>query len=163
RYPIDVLRRMMDRVILPERPAMKHAVQPVHHEIRRDEEDRRLQPNGQLRQRTMPVVIELDEGLRRGDAEQDGSADDQETDAQVAREQRDDEPIADVRDEPAFAPPRWSGITGPAPRQQGEGGPEHDGHRKQLDERHPDTLDDGDDFLEHHATTRLTIMLSSAT
>ena len=54
----------MDRVVLPHRRTMKAAMDPVHHEVGRDEEDRRLQPQRQLRERPVAVVVERDQSFR---------------------------------------------------------------------------------------------------
>ncbi len=65
---------------------MEGAVNPVHHDVRADQEDRRLQPERQLRQRAVAVVVELDQTFGGVDVEQERGANDQEPDAQVARE-----------------------------------------------------------------------------
>ena len=61
RDPVHIFRRMVDSVVFPEPAAMEHAVQPVHHEIGRDQEQDRLQPQWQPRQRAMAVVVEGDQ------------------------------------------------------------------------------------------------------
>ena len=96
----------MDRVIAPHRRTMKDAVDPVHHEVGRrpgrwpPAATTAIAPAGRGRRRRTRSV------LRRGDAEQQRGAEHQEPDAQIAREQRDDEPVAEIGDELALAPPR---------------------------------------------------------
>ena len=147
----------MDRVVLPHRRAMEAAVDPVHHEVRRDQEDRRLQPQRQLRQRPVAVVVELDQAFGGGDAEQPGGAEHQQADAQIAREQRDDEPIAEIGDELALAPPGPARIAGPEVAEHGEDGAEHEQHRHELHHRHAHAVDDRDDFFQHDANPTLTL------
>ena len=69
RNPIQVRGGVVHRVVFPQCAAMKGAMDPVHHEIGAHEKDRGLQPKRQLRKRAMPVVIELDQALGTGDAE----------------------------------------------------------------------------------------------
>ena len=71
RDPVELLGGMMHRVVLPHRRTVEAAVDPVHHEVGADEEDRRLQPQRQLRQRPVAVVIEFDQAFGGGDAEQE--------------------------------------------------------------------------------------------
>ncbi len=51
----------MDGVVSPQARAMEHAVQPVHHEIGEHQEQHRLQPQWQRRQRPVAVVVEGDQ------------------------------------------------------------------------------------------------------
>ena len=132
---------------------MESAVKPVHHEIRADQEDRRLQPERQPRERPVPVIVEFDQSLGGGDAEQERGAHDQEPDAQIAGEQRDDEPIAKIGHQLALAPPGLARIAGPEEGQNREDGSERDRYRQDLDESDADAVDDGEEFLEHDAET----------
>src|SRR3954453_14106752 len=121
---------------------MESAMDPIHHQIRSHEKDRRLQPKRQLRQRPMTVVVELDQSLGTGDPEYKGGSENQEPDAQVAREQRDQEPIAKIGEEIAFMPPRLARVAGTEERQEAEGGPQRNRYRHDLDEGDADTVDD---------------------
>jgi hypothetical protein len=77
---------------------MECAVNPIQHEIRADEENRRLQPKRQHGKRSVPIVIEFDESLRAGDAKESRGTEHKKADAQIAREQRDKEPLAKIVD-----------------------------------------------------------------
>ena len=48
RDPLQIFRGMMDGVIFPESAPVKHAVQPIQHEIRCDQEQHRLHPKRKL-------------------------------------------------------------------------------------------------------------------
>ena len=110
----------MDGVVSPEPAAMEHAVQPVHHEIGNDQEQDRLQPQRQRRQRAMAVVIEGDQVVGIANPEQQAGAEHQQADAEDTREQRHQEPVAEVGHELALAPPGLAGIAGPEMRQHRE-------------------------------------------
>jgi hypothetical protein len=90
-----------------------------------------------------------------GDSEQQRGADDQEPDAQIAREQRDDEPVAEVGEELALAPPRPPRIAGPEVAEDRETGPERERDRHGLHDGQADTVEDRDDFLDHDARLRV--------
>ena len=142
RDPVHVFRRMVDGVVFPEPAAMKHAVQPVHHEIGRDQEQDRLQPQWQPRQRAMAVVVEGDQFVGVANSKQQAGAQHQQPDAEHAREQRHQEPVADVGDELALAPPGPAGIAGPEMRQHREHERQRDRDRHHLGQGLAEHLDD---------------------
>src|SRR5260370_42547537 len=104
---------MMDGVIFPEAATVKHAVQPIQHEIRRDQEQHGLQPQWQLGQGTMAVVVKGNQFVGVMYFEDDAGADHEQPDPKYAREQRNEEPVTDVGDELALAPPRGAGVASP--------------------------------------------------
>src|SRR6185295_14378830 len=108
---------MMDGMIFPESAAMKHAVQPVQHEVGRNEEQYRLHPERKLRQRPMAVVVECDQFVDVVNVEEDSGANHQQADAEDARKYRHEEPIADVGNELALSPPGFTWIAGPEMRE----------------------------------------------
>ena len=83
--PVHILGRMMDGVVSPEPAAMEHAVQPVHHEIGSDQEQDRLQPQRQRRQRAMAVVVEGDQVVGIANPEQQAGAEHQQPDPEDTR------------------------------------------------------------------------------
>src|ERR1700692_747988 len=97
----------------------------------------------------MAIVIELDEPLRAGDAEEERRTDHQQPDPQIAREQWDYDPIANIGDQLALPPPRTTRIAGPEERQDREHDAESDRHRHELEDGHADAVDERDEFLEH--------------
>src|SRR5262245_25188101 len=140
---------MVDGVIFPHRPAMEEAMAEVHDQVRTDEEDDRLQPQRQSRKGTVPVLVKRNQLISAGYAEQQHCADDQEPDAQIARDQRDDEPVANIGRKLALAPPRPSWIAGPEIGQRRKDNAERDRNRKQPDESRADTIDDRDEPFDH--------------
>ena len=70
----------MDRVVLPELAAVEQPVQPVQHEVRQHEEQYRLRPQRQLRQRAVAVVVEGDQLVGIVDVEDEARADHQKAD-----------------------------------------------------------------------------------
>ena len=123
---------MVDGVIAPQPLAVESAVNPVHHEIRADQEDHRLQPERQSRERAVAIVVEGDQTFGSVNVEQECGSNDQEPDAQVAREQRNDEPVTKVGNEIALAPPVLTWIARPEHGQNAEDQCEGDGHRHDL-------------------------------
>jgi hypothetical protein len=85
----------------------------------------------------------------RGDAENQRRRDDQQPDAQQARDHRNEQPIAQVGDEIALAPPRLARIAGPEPGQHGENNREPDRDRQVFGERFADHADEGGELLQH--------------
>ena len=130
---------------------------PVHHDIGAEQEDRRLRPERQLRQRAVPVIIERDQPLAGGDAEEERGADHEEADAQIAGEQRNEKPIAKIGHQFPLAPPGAAGIASPDDRQKSKDGPERDRHRQHLHNGHADAVHDRKCFLEHDATLSITL------
>ena len=131
RDPVELLRGVMDRVIFPEPGAVEHPVQPVQHEVGGDQEHQRLRPFRQLRQRAVAVFIEGDQVVGVVDVEDGGGADHQQPDAEHPRESRREEPVDDVGDDLALAPPRPAVVAGP---EMGEHR-EHD-RQRQRDRHH---------------------------
>src|SRR5215468_11202473 len=135
---------------------MECAVKPIHHEILPDQEDRRLRPQGQLGERAVAIFVEFDESVRVRDAEQDRGTDDQEPDAQIAREKRNNEPVAKIGRNLALAPPWAAGIARPEEGQNRECGTERDRYRDELHESRADAVNDGQKLLEHDSTNPVT-------
>src|SRR5262245_2598601 len=149
RDPVEVLRRMVDGVIFPHRRAMEEAMAEIHDQVSADEEDDRLQPQRQSRERPVPVLVERNQVICRGYTEQQHGADDQEPDAQITRDQRDDETIANIGRQIELAPPRLSRIAGPEMRQSRKYDAEYDRNGQQPDESRAKAVDDRDEPLDH--------------
>ena len=86
---------------------------PVQDQVLADQEDHHLRGQRKRGERTVAIIVEVDQAVRGGDAEQERGADDKQADAQKAREDRDEEPVAKVGDQIALAPPRAARIAGP--------------------------------------------------
>lgn len=67
---------------------------PIQQKISSHYEGNRLHPKRQLRQWSMAVLIELDQGIGAMDVEYQRRANNQKTDTQETRHQRNKEPIA---------------------------------------------------------------------
>ena len=134
---------------------------PVHHHVGAGQEDARLQPERQLRERAMPVVVELDQSLGGGDVEQERRPHDQEADAQIARKQWDDEPVAEIGDQFALAPPGLSRIAGPEEGEHGEHDRKPDRDRHDLHHGHAHAVDDRTELFKHDATRTKRTKLAS--
>src|SRR5882724_177555 len=132
----------MDRVIFPEAAAVEQAMQPIEHEVRQNQEQHTLEPQRQLGQRAMAVVVKRDERVGIMDSKDDSGAEDEESNPQYAREQRNEEPVTDVGDEFAFAPPWLARIAGPEMRQEREGQSQHDRDGNYFGNRLAEHLDD---------------------
>src|SRR5258708_1912387 len=107
---------MMDGVIFPESAAVKQAVQPVQHKIRQHQEQHRLQPQRQLGQWPVAIVVKRNQLVGVVNIEDYAGGEHEQPDPQYAREQWNEEPVANVGDEFALAPPGLSGIAGPEMR-----------------------------------------------
>jgi hypothetical protein len=81
--------------------------------------------------------------------EQQRGADDHQADAHEARAERDQEPVADVGDDIALAPPRRAGIAGRPMSQRREHEAEGDGDRDQLEHGLAGDFEDAQEFGEH--------------
>src|ERR1700686_3005328 len=112
RNPVQIFGQMMDRVIFPESAAVKHPVQPVQHKIRQNQEQHGLEPQRQFGQRAVAVVVKGNEFVGVMNIKDDAGAEHEQPDPQHASEQRNEEPVKDVGDELALAPPRRAGIAG---------------------------------------------------
>ena len=109
-----------------------------------DQEQDRLQPQRQRRQRAMAVVVEGDQFVGVVNFEQQAGAEHQQPDPEHAREQRHQEPVAEVGDELALAPPGRAGIAGPEMRQHREYQRQRDRDRHHLGHGLAEHLDDFD-------------------
>src|SRR5260370_25959366 len=105
---------MMDGVIFPEGATMKHAVQPIQHEIRRDQEQHGLRPEWKPRQWTMTIVVKRDQAVGVMNVEDHPGADHQKPDPQDPRKHPNEEPVTDVADAIALAPPPGATVARPA-------------------------------------------------
>ena len=76
-----------------------------------------------MRQRSVPIIIEFDQPLCTGDPEEERRSEHEQANAQIARKQRDEEPVAKVGEQLAFAPPGSAGVAGPEEGQERKGGP----------------------------------------
>ena len=90
----------------------------------------------------MAVVIEGDQIVGVANSKQQSGAEHQQADAEHAREQRHQEPVADVGDELALAPPGPAGIAGPEMRQHREQQRQRDRDRHHLGQGLAEHLDD---------------------
>ena len=122
--------------------AVKHAVQPVQHEVGRNEEQYRLHPERKLRQRPMAIVVECDQFVGLMNVEDDCGAEHQQPDAEDTRKYRHEEPVTDVGNELALAPPGFARIAGPEMREHREHQSERDRDRNDLRHRLAHHLDD---------------------
>jgi hypothetical protein len=139
----------MHGVVLPQLVAMKQAMGPVGDEIFADQKDDHLRNEGQARQRAVAVFVEGDQAVGGGDVEQKRGAGDEHADAEVARDDRNEEPIAQVGDQIGLAPPRPPGIAGPKIGQHREGGGYSERDRNDLHKRLADADDECEQFLVH--------------
>jgi hypothetical protein len=147
--PLEILRGMMDGVVFPEAAAVKHAMQPVQHEVGRNEEQYRLHPERKLRQRSMTVVVERSQFVDLMNVEDDCGAQHQQSDAEDARKYRHEEPVTDIGNELALAPPGFTRIAGPEMREYREHKAERDRDRNDLRHRLAYYLDDFHWQTEH--------------
>jgi hypothetical protein len=132
---------------------MKSAVDPVHHQVRSNKKNGGLQPERQLRQRPVPVIVELDQSLGSGDPEQHSGSQDQQSDTQITCKERNDEPVAEVSEQLALAPPGLARVASRIEGQDRESGAKRYGYRQDLKERDPDTVNDRCALLEHDLQT----------
>src|SRR5262249_21127469 len=85
------------------------------------------------------------------DAEQQCGPHHEQPDAQIACEQGNEEPVAEIGQQLALAPPRTPWIAASPKREDGECSPKCDRHRHDLDERDANTVDDRNQLIEHDA------------
>jgi hypothetical protein len=128
---------------------MKDPMTPVHDYVSPHEEDGRLQPQGQGRQRAVPILIERDQSISSADSKQQRRAHNQEPDAQVTRQQRNDEPIANIGHKLALAPPRAARIARPEKGQDGKHQAKQHGDRNEPEEGRAKAFNDRDEPVEH--------------
>jgi hypothetical protein len=108
-----------------------------------------LQPERQPRQRTVTTVVERDQLVGIMDLKNQAGAEREQADAEHAREQRDEEPVAEVGDELALAPPRRAGVAGPEMGQHREDQRKRQRDRHQLHDRLAEHLDDFQRQVRH--------------
>ena len=149
RNPVQLLGRMMDRVIFPEAGAVKHPVQPILHEVRQHQEQHRLQPQRQFGQGAVAVVVEGNQLVGVMNLEDHPGAEHQQSDPQHAAHQRHEEPVADIGDELALAPPWRAGIAGPEMGQHREHQRQRDRDGDHLGDRLAKHLDDFQGQIGH--------------
>ncbi len=126
RGPVDIGGGVMHGVVFPQHAAMKAAVNPVEGEIRAHQVDQALLPQGQARQPAMAVQVEVGDLLAIGDVEYPHGQEHRQPDADIAGEDRREDPVAQVGAQAALLPPRPTRVAGREVRQ----GAEH--------HRHPD-------------------------
>src|SRR5436190_18639411 len=100
----------------------------------------------------MSVVVELDQGLAAGDAEEERGPDNQKSDAQVARHERNEEPVAQIREQLALAPPGTARVAGPEQRKESECCSKRYRNRHDLRKRDAHAVNDSYAFLNHDQT-----------
>jgi hypothetical protein len=111
-----------------------------------------LHDERQRRQWSMAVLVEGDQSVGSGDVKECSSANNQEADAEIAGDNRDKEPVAQIGDEVALAPPRTARIAGPELRQHSEDRSQRQRNRNALHEHPADIDDDREKFLVHIAS-----------
>ena len=72
----------MHGVVSPHSLAVEEAMRPIHDDILADEKDGHLGDERKRGERPVPVFIEGNQSVRRGDSEQQRRADDEQADAQ---------------------------------------------------------------------------------
>ena len=149
RDPFQFLGRVVHRVVLPHRSAVEKPVRPIQDDVFADQEDDHLNGERQRGKRAVAVIVEGDQAVRGGDSEQQRGADDEHADAQIARDDRNEEPVAQVGDEIALVPPRPAGIASPERGEHREDGRERQRDRNVLHERLTETDQDGEQLLRH--------------
>ncbi len=90
----------------------------------------------------MPVVVESDQLVGVLNAKDHGGQNHQQPDPEHAREQRHQEPVANIGGQLALAPPGRAGIAGPEMAQHREQRRQHDRDRHHLGKRLAEHLDD---------------------
>src|SRR5215475_16106940 len=105
RYPFELFRGMVHGVIFPEVSPVKAAMDPICQEVRYDQKRQRLRPQRQARQWAKAIVIELHQRVSAVNPVQICRAHHHKADAYETRGKWDQEPIADVGDDLALAPP----------------------------------------------------------
>ena len=122
--PFHVARGMMHGVVLPQKAAVEDAVAPVEQEIGRHKVEDDLLPQRQRGDGPMAVQIEVGDLPAVHDMEYPHGEKHRHPDAHVAHEERREDPVAEVGEEPALVPPGPAFIAGRKPRQKGEHGAE---------------------------------------
>jgi hypothetical protein len=140
---------MMHGVILPKLIAVEETMRPIKDEVFADQKDDHLGDQRQRGDGAVTVLIERDQPVGGGDAEQDGGAGDQHADAQEPRDHRDEQPIADVGDKIGLAPPRTARIARPEPGQDREDESQRQRNRHASHEGLTDIDDEAEQLLTH--------------
>src|SRR6185312_14378713 len=123
---------MMNRVVFPKLRIMEAAVNPIGEEIGDDHKRYSLEPQRHCRQGAKTVVVELYQVIGTMNAVDVRSAQHQHSDAQEARHDRDQEPVADVGHDLAFPPPWAAWIARRQVSQHRKYDAEGDRYREQL-------------------------------
>src|SRR5436305_6875573 len=97
----------------------------------------------------MAVVVKGDQLVGIMDVEDDAGAEHEQADTEYTREHRNDEPVANVGDELALAPPRNAGIASPEMAEDREDERQPDRDRDHLFDRLAEHLDDFKGQLGH--------------
>ena len=97
----------------------------------------------------MAVLVECDQTVGRRNAEQNGGSGNEHPDAQITREHRNEEPVAEVSDEIPLVPPRLAGIARPKVRQPSKYGSERQRDRYAFYKSFADSDDKAEQFLIH--------------
>ena len=150
----------MHGVILPEPHAVKQPECPVQDDVFSDEKDHHLCNERKRGEGAVPVIVESDQAISRGNPEQNRSARDQEADAQITGDHRNDEPVAQIGHEIALAPPWPAGIAGPERGEDGEHRGQRNGNRDTFAECLADVDDKGEQFLDRVGSGALCCVLN---
>ena len=136
RSPVDLGRRVVDRVEAPQRAAVEHAMRPVEQEVSDDDVDDHLPPERQHLQGPRAAREEVDDlRLRHHSRGQDRIDEDDGGAVEVGADDAVHERIGNVGAEPGVAPPDLAGarvLTLPQ-RQPREQHREPDHHRDLVD------------------------------
>jgi hypothetical protein len=132
-------------------------VRPVQNEIFADQEQHHLRGERQRGERPVAVVVEGDQAVGRGDAEQQRGADDEQPDAQVTRDHRDKEPIAKIGDDIGLPPPRPARIAGPERGQHREDGGQRQRDPDVLGQRFANADEEREQFQAHAVGARCAV------
>jgi hypothetical protein len=109
-------------------------VNPIEHKIRRDQIANRLEPERQSTERSVSVLEEVDDGLLAVDVKNQRGAEHQQADSQEAGENRHNEPVGQIGNDVAAAPPGLAGIAGKADGEQREQDARGDDIGRELDD-----------------------------
>src|SRR5438874_5127128 len=96
---------MMHRVVLPQSPAVEKTVRPIGDDVLADEENQHLHDERERRERPVAVLVEDDQAVGGGDVKEHGGTGDEQADAEIAGDDWNEEPVAEIGDEVALAPP----------------------------------------------------------
>ena len=100
----------------------------------------------------MAVLVEGDQAVGGGDVKEHGGTGDEHADAEIAGDDWNEEPVAEIGDEVALAPPGTARIAGPELGQHGEDRGKRQRDRNALHKHPTDIDDDGEKFLVHETS-----------